>query len=119
MTEKITRRKALKIGTTAAVGAAIVPHVSSSAQPNFTKPDGPIMPVPAQAASSATPESEIFFLPARQMAHFIRRKKLSSPEAMQADLKQIQRGNPKVKASVKLVPEVKLRVQTLATDECT
>src|SRR5260370_42180646 len=119
MTEKITRRKALKIGTTAAVGAAIVPHVSSSAQPNFTKPDGPIMPVPAQAASSATPESEICFLSARQMADFIRRKKLSAREAMQAHLKQIQRVNPKVNAIVTLVPEDQLMAQALAADEAT
>src|SRR5260370_38964618 len=119
MTEKITRRKALKIGTSAAVGAAIVQHVSSWEQSNFTKPDGPIMPVPAQAASSATPESEICFLSARQMADFIRRKKLSAREAMQAHLKQIQRVNPKVNAIVTLLPEDQLMAQHLAADEAT
>ena len=83
MTGKFTRRKALKIGTAAAVGAAIAPHASSSAQPNFTEPDGAIMPVPAQAAPSATPESEICFMSARQMADLIRLKKLSAREVMQ------------------------------------
>src|SRR6266851_5717839 len=119
MTEKITRRTALKIGTTAAVGAAIAPHVSSSAQSNFTKPDGPIMPVPAQTAPSATPDSEICFMSARQMADLIRQKKLSAREVMQAHLKQIERVNPKVNAIVTLVPEEQLMAQALAADEAT
>src|SRR5216684_1902219 len=119
MTEKITRRKALKIGTTAAVGAAIAPHVSHSAQPNFTKPDGPITPAPEQPARSATPESEICFMSARQMADLIRQKKLSAREVMQAHLKQIERVNPKVNAIVTLVPEEQLMAQALAADEAT
>src|SRR6266852_9611734 len=117
MTEKITRRKALKIGTTAAVGAAIAPHVSHSAQPNFTKPDGPITPAPAQPARSATPESEICFMSARQMADFIRQRKLSAREVMQAHLRQIQRVNPKVNAIVTQVPEDQLMAQAAAADE--
>src|SRR5216684_449395 len=119
MTEKITRRKALKIGTTAAVGAAIAPHVSHSAQPNFTKPDGPITPAPEQPARSATPESEICFMSARQMADLIRQKKLSAREVMQAHLKQIERVNPKVNAIVTLVPEDQLMAQALSADEAT
>ncbi len=119
MTEKITRRKALKIGTAAAVGAAIAPHASSSAQPNFREPDGAIMRVPAQAAPSATPESEICFMSARQMADLIRLKKLSAREVMQAHLKQIQRVNAKVNAIVTLVPEDQLMAQALAADEAT
>src|SRR5216684_93992 len=117
MTEKITRRKALKIGTAAAVGAAIAPHASSSAQPNFREPDGAIMRVPAQPARSATPESEICFMSARQMADLIRQKKLSAREVMQAHLKQIERVNPKVNAIVTLVPEDQLMTQALAADE--
>src|SRR5260370_18751593 len=117
MTEKITRRKALKIGTTAAVGAAIVPHVSSSAQPNFAEPDDPVMLIPSPAAPSATPESEICFMSARQMADLVRQKKLSTREVMQAHLKQIDRVNPKVNAIVTLVPEDQLMAQAAAADE--
>src|SRR6267378_2546887 len=119
MTEKITRRKALKIGTAAALGAAIAPHTSSSAQPNLTEPDGAIMPVPAQAAPSATPESEICFMSARQMADLTRLKKLSAREVMQAHLKQVQHVNAKVNAIVTLVPEDQLMAQALAADEAT
>src|SRR5467141_3114878 len=119
MTERITRRKALKIGTAAAVGAAIAPHASSSEQPNFTEPDGAIMPVPAQAAPSATPESEICFMSARQMADLTRLKKLSAREVMQAHLKQVQHVNAKVNAIVTLVPEEQLMAQALDADEAT
>src|SRR5712691_4703606 len=119
MTEKITRRKALKIGTTAAVGAAIAPRVSSSAQSNSPGPDDPLTPVPAQAAPSAIADSEICFMSARQMTDLIRQKKLSAREVMQAQLKQIQRVNPKVNAIVTLVPEDQLTAQALAADEAT
>ena len=119
MTERITRRKALKIGTAAAVGAAIAPHTSSSAQPNLTEPDNPVMLIPAQAVPSAIPGSEICFLSARQMADLIRLKKVSAREVMQAHLKQIQRVNAKVNAIVTLVPEDQLMAQALAADEAT
>src|SRR6267154_1806857 len=119
MTEKITRRKALKIAAAAAVGAAIAPHASSSAQPNFTEPDNPVMPIPAQAAPSAIPGSEICFMSARQMADLTRLKKLSAREVMQAHLKQVQRVNAKVNAIVTLVPEDQLMAQALAADEAT
>src|SRR5437899_4541050 len=117
MTERISRRKALKIGTTAAVGAAIAPHTSCSVQPNFAEPGDPVMLVPAQAGPSATPESEICFMSARQMADLIRQKKLSAREVMQAHLKQISRVNSKVNAIVTLVPEDQLMAQALAADE--
>ena len=119
MTERISRRKALKIGTTAAVGAAIAPHTSCSAQPNFAEPGDPVMLVPAQAGPSATPESEICFMSARQMADLIRQKKLSAREVMQAHCKQIQRVNSKVNAIVTVVPENQLMAQALAADEAT
>src|SRR5260370_11808312 len=77
------------------------------------------MPVPARAAPSATPESEICFMSARQMADLIRLKKLSAREVMQAHLKQIQRVNGKVNAIVTLVPEDQLMAQALAADEAT
>src|SRR5260370_40392367 len=77
------------------------------------------MPVPARAAPSATPESEICFMSARQMADLIRLKKLSAREVMQAHLKQIQRVNGKVNAIVTLVPEDQLMAQALAAGEAT
>src|SRR5258707_1783433 len=119
MTERISRRKALKIGTTAAVGAAIAPLTSSPAQRNFAEPGDPVMLVPAQAAPSATLESEICFMSARQMADLIRQKKLSAREVMQAHCKQIQRVNSKVNAIVTVVPENQLMAQALAADEAT
>jgi len=119
MTEKITRRKALKIGTSAAFTAAIAPHVSSSTQSSLPRPDDSFTPVPAQPVPSATPDSDICFLSARQMADLIRQKKLSAREVMQAHLKQIQRVNSKVNAMVTLVPEDQLMAQALAADEAT
>src|SRR5258708_32507459 len=95
MSEKITRRKALKIGTAAAVGAAIAPHSSSSAEPNFTEPDGASMPVPAQCLPSASPESEICFMSAPQMADLTRLKEISALGWRQADLKQVKHLNAK------------------------
>jgi len=77
------------------------------------------MPVPAQAAPSATPESEICFMSARQMADLTRLKKLSAREVMQAHLKQVQHVNAKVNAIVTLVPEEQLMAQALAADEAT
>src|SRR5260370_39966415 len=119
MTEKITRSKALKIGSAAAVGAAIAPHTSSSAQPNFAEADDPVMLIPAQAAPSTISGSEICFMAARHMADLIRLKKLSAREVMQAHLKQIQRGNAKVNAIVTLVPEDQLMAHARAADEAT
>src|SRR6266849_8229261 len=117
MTEKITRRKALKIGTSAAFTAAIAPHVSSSARSNLSRPDDSFTPVPEQPAPSAGPDSDVCFLSARQMADLIRQKKLSAREVMQAHLQQIQRVNPKVNAIVTLVPQDQLLAQALAADE--
>jgi amidase len=119
MTEKITRREALKIGTTAAVSAAVAPHVSVETQSHFSKPDDSLTGTPTDAVPPATPDSDICFLSARQMADWIRQKKVSAREVMQAHLKQIQRVNPKVNAIVTLVPEEQLMAQALAADEAT
>src|SRR5216683_2739034 len=118
MTEKITRREALKIGTTAAVSAAIAPRVPSSAHLDSRKPDDSLTTrAPADFAPSAMPDSDICFLAARQMADLIRLKKLSAREAMQAHLKQIARVNSKVNAIVTLVAEEQLMAQAAAADE--
>jgi len=114
MTAKITRRKALKIGTSAAVTAAIAPRVSSSAHPDSPNPDDSLT---AGSAPSATPDPDICFLSARRWRISFVRKKLSAREVMQAHLKQIERMNPKVNAIVTLVPEDQLMAQALAADE--
>jgi amidase len=117
MAEKITRREALKIGTSAAVTAAIAPHVSSSAHPDSLNRGESLTRTPADPAPSATPGADICFMSARQMADLIRQKKLSAREVMQAHLKQISRVNPKVNAIVTLVPEEQLMAQAAAADE--
>ncbi len=117
MREKITRREALKIGTSAAVTAAIAPRVSAATRPDFPKLDDSLTLSPADSVPGATTEAEICFMSARQMADLIRQKKLSAREVMQAHLKQIQRVNSKVNAIVTLVPEEHLMAQALAADE--
>ena len=117
MTEKITRREALKIGTTAAVGAAIAPHVSTAAHSDSVKSDVSMTPTPFITDHATASDSDICFMPARQMAELIRQKKLSAREVMQSHLKQIVRVNPKVNAIVTLVPEDQLMAQALAVDE--
>src|SRR5260370_3091729 len=117
MPEKITRREALKIGTTAAVSAAIAPHVSSPAHSDSANPDDSLMRDRVVPAPSGMLESDICFMTARQMADLIQQKKLSAREVMQAHLKQIAKVNPKVNAIVTLVPEDRLMAQALAADE--
>ena len=83
MTEKISRRKALKAGTAAAFTAAMAPHGSSSAQANSWRPEDSLMRTPADHVTASATDSDICFLSARQMADLIRQKKLSAREVMQ------------------------------------
>jgi len=117
MTEKITRREALKMGTTAAVSAAIAPHVSSPAPSDSVDRGEALTRSAAELVHPATAGSDICFMTARQIAELIRQKKLSSREVMQAHLKQISRVNSKVNAIVTLVPEDQLMAQAAAADE--
>src|SRR5258706_12856523 len=100
MTGKITRRKALKLGTTAAVSAAIGTQLSPTSEVSLT--ESKRSSNAARAGSFVLPaaDSEICFMPARQMADLIRQKKLSSPEVMQEHLKQIDPVNSKIHAIV-------------------
>ena len=94
MSNRMSRRDALKLGTNAAVSAAMTPLLSAnSAEAHSTAMDAP-------GASS-----DICFLRAVDMAKAIREKKLSAREVMQAHLKQIGRVNSKVNAIVTLVAE--------------
>jgi amidase len=117
MPDKISRRDALKLGTTAAVSAAIAPHVSSAPHLDHPRQEDILMPAFPAESSAVTSDSDICFMPARLMAELIRQKKLSAREVMQAHLKQIDRVNPKVNAIVTLVPEEQLMAQALAADE--
>ena len=119
MTEKITRREVLKIGSTAAISAAVAPHVSTEKHSHSLRSDDSLTGPPADVVSAATPDSDICFLSARQMADLIWQKKLSAREVMQVHLKQIQLVNRKVNAIVTLVPEDQLMAQALAADEAT
>ena len=118
MTDKITRRDALKWGTSAAVSATVSPlftpvtdHASlaKGASSTVTGSESTVMPPAAQ--------DEICFLPAKDLAGMIRERKISSREVMQAHLKQIAQINPKVNAIVTLVSEEQLMAQALAADE--
>src|SRR5882762_9564798 len=117
MTGKITRRKALKLGTSAAVSAAISTQLSPTSEVSLTESERSSNSARADSSVPPASDSEICFMPARQMADLIRQKKLSSREVMQAHLKQINRVNPKVNAIVTTVPEDRLMAQAAAADE--
>src|SRR6516225_7615538 len=115
MTDRITRRDALKLGTSAAVRATVSPLILS-----VTDRVSSVNPTPTDSESTVMPptsENEICFMQARNLAGTIREKKISAREVMQAHLKQIARVNPKVNALVTLVPEEQLMAQALAADE--
>jgi len=105
MTDRITRRDALKFGTTAAASAALSPLLARSMETRAMEPDQPLASIPENMQATSASESEICFLSARQMADLIRQRKLSAREVMQAHLKQIERVNPKVNAIVTVVRE--------------
>jgi amidase len=111
MTIKMTRRDALKLGTSAVV--------SSAATPLLSLPIGNSAADPVPVVPEVTPHSpdEICFMRAVDMMDAIRNKKLSSREVMQAHLKQINRVNSKVNAMVTMVPEDHLLAQADAADE--
>src|SRR5260221_378125 len=106
MSNKMSRREALKLGTNAAVSAAMTPLLSANSA------EGHTTVVDTQGASP-----DVCFLRAVDMAKAIREKKVSAREVMQAHLKQIGRVNSKVNAIVTLVAEEQLIAQAAAADE--
>jgi len=116
MSGKMTRRDALKLGTNAAVSAAVTPLLGRNptrpADLDASAASRSVASVPAPLSSS-----DICFLRAVDILALIRSKKLSAREVMQAHLKQIQRINPKVNAIVTQVPEDQLMAQAAAADE--
>jgi amidase len=118
MNSKMTRRDALKLGTTTALSAAATPLLSSSMQPSSTANEANERnTVPGPARATPNSEDEICFMRAVDMIEAIRAKKLSAREVMQAHLKQIERVNAKVNALITLVPEKQLMAQAAAADE--
>jgi amidase len=107
MSSKMTRRDALKLGTSTALSAAATPLLSSS------------IAISAAVPGYAMPHSsdEICFMRAVEMVDAIRSKKVSAREVMQAHLKQIHQVNAKVNAMVTLVDEDQLMTQAAAADE--
>src|SRR5258707_2129143 len=102
----MSRREALKLGTNAAVSAAMTPLLSANSGGGHTNVVG------TQGASP-----DVCFLRGVDMAKAIREKKVSAREVMQAHLKQIGRVNSKVNAIVTLVAEEQLIAQAAAADE--
>ncbi len=117
--DKLSRRDVLKLGTTAAASAALSPILPSAAYVGGEVPNLPSTTIPNKIATPPTSDSDVCCMSALQMADFIRQKKISSRELLQAHLKQISRVNPKVNAIVTLVPEDQLMTQALAADEAT
>src|ERR1700682_4094482 len=115
MSSKITRRDALRLGTSAAMSAAATPLLSSPIEKFGAAPERN----PVLAPRDVTPNSsdEICFMRAVDILDSIRKKKLSAREVMQAHLKQINRVNAKVNAIVTLIPEQELMAQAAAADE--
>src|SRR3984893_14263666 len=115
MTDRMTRRDALKLGTNAAVSAAVTPLLSASTEGR----SGEMAELSAgdNARAGAASSSDICFQSARDTLALIRQKKLSAREVMQAHLRQIRRVNSQVNAIITLVPEDQLMAQALAADE--
>jgi amidase len=97
MSRTMTRRDAIKLGTTTAMSVAAAPLLAASLD--------------------SKPSNEICSMRAVDMVEAIRAKRLSAREVMQAHLKQINQVNGKVNAIVTLVPEDQLMSQAAAADE--
>jgi amidase len=110
----ITRRDALRIGTSAAISAAATPLLASPTKEFAAAPGRTPVLVPGDATPNSS--DEICFMRAVDILNAICKKKLSAREVTQAHLKQINRVNGKVNAIVTLVPEEQLLAQADAAD---
>jgi amidase len=106
MSSRMSRREAVKLGTNAAVSAAMTPLFFANS-------------VEGNPMTATTPDAspDICYLRAVDTVKLIREKKVSAREVMQAHLKQIGRVNSKINAIVTLVPEEQLLAQAAAADE--
>src|SRR5215467_6210686 len=127
MRKTMTRRDALKLGTSIAISAAAAPLLGTQSgaagQPahtgHFEQPESDTMPNSIAGSTNRATDStdEICFMRAVDILGLMRNKKLSAREVMQAHLKQVNRVNSKVNAIVTLVPEQELMAQAGAADE--
>src|SRR5260370_9916806 len=117
VTDRITRRDALKFGTTAAASAALSPLLARTMETRAMEPEQPLASIPENMHTPSTSGSDICFLSARQMADLIRQKKFSAREVMQTHCKQLETANSRLNAVVTLVPEGQFSSQALAPDE--
>src|SRR6266849_10522652 len=114
---KMSRRDALKLGTNAAVSAAITPPLSGKSIEARAVDAGLTSWALPTLANTPDSSADICFMRAVDMAKLIREKKLSAREVMSAHLKQIGRVNSNVNAIVTLVAEEQLMAQAAAADE--
>src|SRR5215467_471457 len=127
MRNTMTRRDALKLGTSIAISAAAAPLLGIQSgvagQPahtgHFEQIESETMPNSIAGSTNRATDStdEICFMRAVDILDLMRNKKLSAREVMQAHLKQISRVNSKVNAIVTLVPEQKLLAEAAAADD--
>jgi amidase len=106
----LTRREALKAGSTAAVTAILSPLLRNA---GTEKENSSIR----RNEMAQPPSEEICFLEATALAELLRTKRISAVEVMKAHLSQIARVNAKVNAIVTLVEEKQLLAEAQAADE--
>src|SRR4051812_14796683 len=116
MSGKMTRRDALKLGSNAAVSAAVTPLLSGEAASPIQASSGSPDNVAGYLDTPVDSSSEICFMRAVDLLGLMRAKKLSAREVMQAHLKQVGLVNSKVNAMVTVVPEDQLMAQAAAAD---
>lgn len=109
MKNKLTRREALILGTSAAASLAAPLHA-------LEQDTAPSSASPKPKTMNASPD-EICLMRAVDLVAAIRAKKVSAREVTQAHLRQIRRVNHKVNAIVTLVPEDDLIRQAADADE--
>ncbi len=117
MTDKLTRREALRFGATAAISATVGPRIASSLNSPSDEISSTFDSPESDKFASSDSDTDICFMSALRIAQLVREKKLSAREVMQAHLRQIDRVNPKVNAIVTQVPEDQLMAQAAAADE--
>src|SRR5262245_4506332 len=113
----MTRRDALRLGTSVAMSVAAPLLPVRSTQPERSGSDTMPNSVLDPMNSASDSADELCFMRAVDILNLIRKKKLPAREVMQAHLKQINRVNSRVNAIVTLVPEDQLMARAAAADE--
>ncbi|MGH9703693.1 MAG: amidase family protein, partial [Candidatus Acidiferrales bacterium] len=108
--KNLTRREALKRGSTVAVTAILKPLLR---HPETGKEIGAV----SQPETPFSPEDDLCFANATLLVEMLRAKKVSAVEVRTAHLAQIARVNPKVNAIVTRVDDEDLLAQARAADD--